>query len=287
MGPAPQRRTLRRETRLLFLALRPRLVAVPGRLVPRNTVHLMLAEQGPSSSPGHGAAPAWETPAILAAVILATSFEFCNLSQTGAIDTTLTLLTTLSIVFFLRMTEEESPAGGSDSPPRRSCSLLSPFSRRDRSARVPLLSVLPSRRWDAMEADALGGGNPPQLAALLPAVLWVLAGGRTEGLEYVERMIWKQNVAGLSIRRATSVPVPTTFCTFPSSSCRGFSWSRWSSTVCSEVGAAPAKAICGAPPGVAIPWFLAVFLFFSAMSGKRTRYILRPILPRRCSSPRR
>jgi len=201
--------------------------------------------------------------AILAAVVLGTSFEFAWVTQSGVLGTPLTLFTTLAVygwfagrralpLFYLGI----------------ACAILI---KGPVGVMVPVVAVLAGRL-----AGVPGPGGWRHLLwglplTVLPGAVWLWAAWRAGGTGYVEQLLghhiadrlvdsWAHEGPFWFYLSQPQVIFPWVFVAIPS-----FVWA-WR------------QGRAERPLRLLFWWFLICFVVLSAVSGKRLRYLL-PLLP--------
>jgi 4-amino-4-deoxy-L-arabinose transferase-like glycosyltransferase len=207
---------------------------------------------------------------ILASLLLATSLLFWLHGQTGVIDPLLTFFCTLAFYAYARHRRGD---------PRAillfyaSCSL-------GILAKGPVALLIPS--MGALAFSLISDGRSALKArhalwgvplALTPVALWLAAGAVDGGAAFAETMIFKQNL-GRMVNAFIHREPPHFFvlailmAVLP-----------WTVFLPQALLSSVKERIGGVRP-LLLPlvWFATGFLFFSIMSGKKTRYML-PLLP--------
>lgn len=207
-----------------------------------------------------------EATGFLASCLLGGCVLFWNLAQSGVIDPLLAFLTTTSLYGFARHLRA-MPGGliifyGSAS--------LAVLAKGPVGLIVPALAALATRLLDGGPRGLLAAhplwGLP---LAAAPALAWLLLATRRAGPEYLQTMLVRQNL-GRAVQAyihrepfwyyalvAPLVLMPLTIF-LPSS-----------------LAAAWKERICGIRPMLLpLSWFGTTLLFFSAVSSKKTRYML-------------
>jgi hypothetical protein len=212
-----------------------------------------------------GAAAGW-----LACLVLATSSMFVIHSSSGVIDATLTLIVTAAIAAGLRAREE------------RSSVLWAMFYLLIGLALItkgPVGFAIPAGAlllW-ALQHDGVRGmwawhpawGIP---LALTVAALWIVPAIARGGAQYAEIILFKQNLGRAWQSWHHKEPLNYFLGVFPASfvpwvvMLPGALYGAWKGR----------RAHPGAR--LALTWFIFTFIFFSLISGKKTRYLL-PLFP--------
>ncbi|HEY3174510.1 MAG TPA: glycosyltransferase family 39 protein [Candidatus Polarisedimenticolia bacterium] len=206
----------------------------------------------------------------LAALVLATSSMFILHATSGVIDGTLTLIVTAAIASGLRAREEGSPV---------LWALFYLLMGLAVITKGPVGFVIPA---GVLLLTAFQEEGARGLRALHPAwgilivagvaALWLAPAISRGGREYAEVILFKQNVGRAYESWHHKEPAQFFLKVFP------VSFAPWIVLVPSAVyGAWKAR---GSQKGerVALTWFAFTFLFFSMISGKKTRYLL-PLFP--------
>lgn len=203
--------------------------------------------------------------AILAAAVLGTTELFAWLGRFGVLDIPLTFLTTLSVYGYFR--------GGRAIVLLYVGMALAVLTKGPVGIAVPLLAVaaaaaarLPRRPRGARHAL---WGVPLMLGLV---ALWVVPACIHGGREYAETILFKQNVGRMVESWSHARPF---WYYVPNFAANFFPW----------ILLVPPAAIWAwrrgkdeRPLRALLVWFALGFLFFSALSGKRERYLL-PIFP--------
>jgi hypothetical protein len=206
----------------------------------------------------------------LAALVLATSAMFVLHATSGVIDATLTLLVTAALSVALRAREERSPVLWGLFYVLAGLGLLT---KGPVALAIPggVLLVMALREGGVRRAWARHPLWGIPLAAAVVA-LWLVPAIVRGGEAYAEIILFKQNVGRAFDSWHHKEPLTYFLRVFPGS------FMPW--LLALPLALASAWRARRQEPGVAAPlvWFLFTFVFFSVVSGKKTRYLL-PLFP--------
>jgi len=217
-----------------------------------------------------GAIVMGEATGALAAFLLATSVLFWQLGQSGVIDPLLTALCTTAAYGFV-----SHRCGARTGMPifYASCS-LGVLAKGPVGFIVPALTALAytSLRdgWRSLRASHPLWGIPLVIA---PVALWLQAAASRGGSAYLETMLIKQNVGRAYDAFIHKEPLYYFLLILP------VAFLPWTVFLPQALAASVRERVGQVRPMLfPLAWFASTFILFSAISGKKTRYML-PLFP--------
>jgi len=206
----------------------------------------------------------------LAALVLATSSMFLVHASSGVIDGTLTFLVVAALSVALRAREASSPVLWAMFYLLAGLAILTkgPVGLAVPAGVLLLLSVREEGLPGAVASHAVWG----TLLMAAVAAAWLVPAIAQGGREYADVILFKQNVGRAWQSWHHKEPVQFFLKVFPASF---FPWIVVLPTAL--YGAWKARASQRAA-SLGLAWFVFTFVFFSVISGKKTRYLL-PLFP--------